>query len=100
MLWILNRPNIKSLIPREKFLDNKNNKAQFILLLSEIFFKNGISVEQYHGDHADIDIIRAALDEAKGSTVEMRAHGMDIMVLLIHHASDHPILLTTARETS
>lgn len=30
----------------------------------------------------------------------MRAEDTDILVMLIHHAADHPIFLTTAKETS
>ena len=30
----------------------------------------------------------------------MRVEDTDIMVLLIHHAANHPIFLTTAKETS
>ena len=69
---ILIRPDIKSLIPREKFLENKSNKAQLILLLAETFSKNGINVQQCHDD-ADTAIVRAALDEAIDSSVEVRA---------------------------
>jgi hypothetical protein len=93
------RPDIKSIIPREKFLDNKRNKAQLVLLRAETFVRNGISVQQC-SDDADTSIVRAALDEARESPVEVRAEDTDIMVMLIHHAADHPIFLTTAKETS
>uniref|UniRef100_UPI00358E3900 uncharacterized protein n=1 Tax=Myxine glutinosa TaxID=7769 RepID=UPI00358E3900 len=96
---ILIRPDIKSLVPREKFLDNKSNKTQLIRLLAETFGRNGISVQECPDD-ADTSIVRAALDEARESPVEVRAEDTDIMVLLIHHAADHPIFLTTAKDTS
>lgn len=41
-----------------------------------------------------------SIDEAIKSPVEVRAEDTDIMVLLIHHAADHPNFLTTAKETS
>ena len=93
------RPDIKSIIQREKFLDNKSNKTQLIRLLAETFSINGIRVQECPDD-ADTSIVRAALDEARESPVEVRAEDTDIMVLLIHHAADHPIFLTTAKETS
>ena len=96
---ILIRPDIKSIIQREKFLDNKSNKIQLIRLLAETFGRNGISVKECPDD-ADTSFVRAALDEARESRVEVKAEDTDIMVLLIHHAADHPIFLTTAKETS
>ena len=68
---ILIRPDMKSFVPREKFLDNKSNKAQLILLIAETFSRNGISVQQCHDD-ADTAIVLAALDKAKDSPVEVR----------------------------
>ena len=65
----------------------------------ETFGRNGISVKECPDD-ADTSFVRAALDEARESHVEVRAEDTDIMVLLIHHAADHPIFLTTAKETS
>lgn len=38
------RLDLKVIIAREKFRDNKNNKTQLILLLAETFTKNGIRV--------------------------------------------------------
>lgn len=96
---ILIHPDIKSIVPREKFLDNKSNRAQRILLLAETFGRNGISVQQCPDD-VDTSIVRAALDEARESAVEVRAEDTDVMVMLIHHAANHPIFLTTAKETS
>ena len=61
---ILIRPDIKSIVSKEKFLDNKSNKTQLILLLAETFCRNGINVQQCHDD-ADTSIVRAALDEAR-----------------------------------
>ena len=74
-------PDIKSLIQREKFLASTSNTAQLILLLAETFSKNVISVQQCHDD-ADTAIFRAALDEVKNSSFEMRAEDTNIMVLL------------------
>ena len=93
------RLDLKIIIAREKFLDNKNNKAQLVLLLAETFSRNGISVQQC-SDDADTSIVRAALDEARESPVEVRAEDTDVLVMLIHHVADHPIFLTTAKETS
>ena len=67
------RPDLKSIVPREKFLDNKNNKAQLILLLAETFQRGRISV-QLCSDDADASIVSAALNEATESSVEVRTH--------------------------
>ena len=96
---ILIRPDIKIIVPREKFLDNKNNKAQLVLLLAETFKRSGISVLQCSND-ADTSIVQVALDEARESPVEVRAEDTDIMVMLVHHATNHTIFLTTAKNTS
>ena len=80
-------------------MKTKASSPILISLIAATFSRNGISVQQCHDD-ADTAIVRAALDEAKDSSVEVRAEDTDIMVLLIHHASDHPIFLTTAKETS
>lgn len=66
---ILIRPDIKNIVPREKFLDNKNNKAQIVQLLDETFSRNGISVQQCPDD-ADTYIVRKALDEARESLLK------------------------------
>lgn len=96
---ILIRPDIKNIVPREKFLDNNSNKAQLIRLLAETFCRNGISVQQCPDD-ADTSIVRKTLDEAREFPVEVRAADTDVMVMLIYHAADYPIFLTTAKETS
>ena len=44
------RLDLKIIIAREKFLDNKNNKAQLVLLLAETFSRNGIGVQQCSDD--------------------------------------------------
>lgn len=93
------RLDIKVIIAREKFLDNKKNKAQLVLFLAETFRENGIIVHQCSSD-ADTFIVRTALDEARGSPVELRAEDTDILVMLLHHVADLPIILTTAKETS
>ena len=93
------RLDLNFIFAREKFLDNKNNKAQLVLLLAETFSKNGIIVHQCSND-ADTSIVRAALDEARESPVEVRAEDTDVLVMLIHHVADHPIILTTSKETS
>ena len=90
-------PNIKNIVPREKFLDNKSSKVRLVLLLAQTFRRNGISVQQCP-DNADTSIIWASLDEA--SPVEVRAEDTDIMVMLIQHTADYQIFLTTAKETS
>lgn len=77
---ILIRPDIKTITPREKFLDNKSNKAQLIVLLSKTFDRNGISVQQCPDD-ADTHIIRSALDQARESSVEVRAEDTNVMVM-------------------
>ena len=93
------RPELKNSVHREKFLDNKNNKAQLITLLAETFTRHGINVQQCHDD-ADTSIVRTALDEARVYRVEVMAADTDVMVMLIHHNSDKPIFLTTAKGTS
>ena len=93
------RPDVKVLVPREKFLDNESNKAQLIVMLAETLRRNGINVQQCHDD-ADTSIVQAALNEATDAPVDVRAEDTDIMVLLIHHAVDHPIFFKTTRDTS
>ena len=44
--------------------------------------------------------VRAALDETREFPVEVRAEDTDVLVMLIHHVADHPIILTTSKETS
>ena len=39
------RPDLKNIVQREKFLDNKNNKSQLILFLAETFQRGRISVQ-------------------------------------------------------
>ena len=50
-------PDIKVIVPRERCLDNKRNKAQLIVLLAEIFGKHGIRVQQC-SDDADKQLLR------------------------------------------
>ena len=66
------------------------HSSSFYLLRHPV--KRG-SVLQCHDD-ADTAIVRAALDEAKYSSVEVRTEDTNIMVLLIYHPADHPKLLT------
>ena len=93
------RPDLKNIVPRERFLDNKNNKAQLILLLAETFQRARISV-QLCSDDADTSIVSTALNEAKESSVEVRAEDTDVLVMLVHHRANNPVFLTTAKDTS
>ena len=90
------RSDLKNIVPREKFLDNKHNKAQLILHLAETFQRSRISVQQC-SDDADTYIVCAALNEAIESSVEVRAEDTDVMVMLVHHRANHPVFLTTAK---
>ena len=42
----------------------------------------------------------AALNEAIESSVEVRAEDTDVLVMLVHHRANHPVFLTTAKDTS
>ena len=89
-------PDLKSIVPREKFLDNKNNKAQLILLLAETFQRGRISVQLLWWCW----LVSAALNEATESSVEVRAEDTDVLVMVVHHRANHPVFLTTAKDTS
>ncbi|CAL8280130.1 unnamed protein product [Arctogadus glacialis] len=41
-----------------------------------------------------------ALNEAIESSVEVRAEDTDVLVMLVHHRANHPVFLTTAKDTS
>jgi len=64
------QPNMMYLIPRAKFLDNTHNKNGIIHLLSSAFQKHQITVELCDND-VDTSIVKAALDAAKDTSVEV-----------------------------
>ena len=66
---------------------------------AETFHRGRISV-QLCSDDADTSIVSAALNEAIESSVEVRAEDTDVLVMLVHHMANHPVFLTTAKDTS
>ena len=72
------RPDMIHLTPREKFMDNTHNKSELIHLLSTIFQKHQITVEQCDND-VDSSIVRVALAAATDDSVEVS------MVLCIYY---------------
>ena len=64
------RPDMKSLTPKAKFLDNTHNKRALIHLLASTFQEHHIAVEQCDND-ADTSIVRAALAAATDGSVEV-----------------------------
>ena len=67
------QPQLINMIPREKFLDNLNNKAQLIELLCPLFEENNINVTRCHDD-ADTMIVTEALMAATSRPVEVRIY--------------------------
>jgi hypothetical protein len=86
------------LISRAKLMDNTHNKNQLIQLLSSIFRKCDIIVEQCDND-AGTSIVRQALAVAETGSVEVRADDADVLVMLVHHSSstNHYIFVTTSK---
>ena len=73
---------------QETFYSNKDNKAQFILLLSRYLKSNGQTVHNSTGD-ADTLIVNCALQIAMdGQEVNVVADDTDVLILLMHHWRD------------
>ena len=79
-------------------MDNTHNKNQLIQLLSSIFRKCDIIVEQCDND-AGTSIVRQALAVAETGSVEVRADDADVLVMLVHHrpSTTHSIFATTSK---
>ena len=70
---------------KQDFLNNLNNKAQLIELLTESLRSAGIRFVQSSGD-ADVLTCKTALDLANdGRSVEVSGTDTDLLIILMHH---------------
>ena len=85
---------------KEHFLANKENKQQFISVLSDRLRLEGIQVIQADAD-ADLPITLAALDCAKQKPTFVIGEDTDILILLCHHTKERPhgIYFLSAKST-
>ena len=73
---------------QDRFLSNRDNKVQIILLLAAWLYRNGNEVFVCKGD-ADCKIVSVTLSIAKEKPVIVVAGDTDIAILLLKHWMDH-----------
>ena len=82
---IIQDGHMKLVGTKKDFLNNLNNKAQLISLLTEYLQTAGIKVHQSSGD-ADVLTCKTALDLAHaGRSVEVSGTDTDLLIILMHH---------------
>ena len=84
---------------KKDFLNNLNNKAPLIVLLTKHLQNAGIRVVQSSGD-ADVLICKTALDLANdGHSVEVSGTDTDLLIILMHHWKDGMKIFFRTRRT-
>lgn len=71
---------------KEDFLKNKMNKKNLIVLISEELKQAGCKV-LISDEDADVDIVRAAVQQSTTTDTTVICEDTDILILLLHHAS-------------
>ena len=83
---------------KDKFLSNSKNKTELVGFLSDALRRAEISAVCCRDD-ADTAIVKSALDNAHGGSVNVRAEDADVLIMLVHHTTTqhHQILFTTSK---
>ena len=73
-------------VKKDQFLSNSDNKQRFIDILVKVLRDSGITCIRSEAD-ADLNICKAALEQAEFHPVVLHGEDTDLLVILLHYAS-------------